>query len=166
MTNNIQEKANFIVVLDHEGGKGYLRHRNKVAVFERISGDTVVSKSTLSLGGSVQEACDAIVKYWADNGARLSGQAVRDTPPPPAPAPELSMAIQTTVGEVLISSSPSTGDIDIDGAFVGNTPSTLSLAPGDHVIRITRKGFQPYEKKLHISGGKINLNAELEPVQP
>ena len=52
--NNIEEKADYIVVLDHEGGKGALRHKNKVAVFERISGDSVFSKSTLSLGGSVK----------------------------------------------------------------------------------------------------------------
>lgn len=54
MVNNIQEKTDYIVLLDHEGGKGALRHKNKVAVFARISGDSIVSKSTLSLGGSVQ----------------------------------------------------------------------------------------------------------------
>jgi hypothetical protein len=31
--NNIRANANYIVVLDHEGGKGYLQLRNKVAVF-------------------------------------------------------------------------------------------------------------------------------------
>ena len=35
MINNIQQKADYIVLLDHEGGKGVLRHRNKVAVFAR-----------------------------------------------------------------------------------------------------------------------------------
>jgi len=28
LVNNIQTKADYVVVLDHEGGKGYLRHRN------------------------------------------------------------------------------------------------------------------------------------------
>jgi hypothetical protein len=68
MVNNIQEKTDYIVLLDHEGGKGYLRHRNKVAVFGRISGDSIVSKSTLSLGRSVQDACEAINKDWAAHG--------------------------------------------------------------------------------------------------
>lgn len=58
MPNNRQEKTDYIVLLDHEGGKGFLRHRNKVAVFNRVSGDSIISKSTLSLGGSVQEACE------------------------------------------------------------------------------------------------------------
>jgi len=60
VTNNIQANADYVAVLDHEGGKGVLRHRNKVAVLNRVSGDSVVSKSTLSLGGSVQTACEAI----------------------------------------------------------------------------------------------------------
>src|SRR3984957_3312806 len=65
--NNIQTKADYIVLLDHEGGKGALRHKNKVAVFARLSGDSVVSKSTLSLGGSVQDACEAITKDWTEH---------------------------------------------------------------------------------------------------
>jgi hypothetical protein len=39
--NNKQERADYIVVLDHEGGKGLLRHKNKVAVFNRVSGDSI-----------------------------------------------------------------------------------------------------------------------------
>src|SRR5258708_22950471 len=46
--NNIQAKANYVVVLDHEGGKGWLAHKNKVAVFDARSGDSIISKSTLS----------------------------------------------------------------------------------------------------------------------
>src|SRR5271163_3170644 len=68
VVNNIQTKTDYIVLLDHEGGKGALRHKNKVAVFARVSGDSIVSKSTLSLGGSVQDACEAIEKDWAAHG--------------------------------------------------------------------------------------------------
>ncbi len=31
VTNNKMEKSDYVVVLDHEGGKGVLRHKNKVA---------------------------------------------------------------------------------------------------------------------------------------
>src|SRR6266853_538089 len=65
MVNNIQTKADYVVLLDHEGGKSVLRHRNKVAVFGRVNGDSIASKSTLSLGGSVQTACEAIDQDWA-----------------------------------------------------------------------------------------------------
>lgn len=166
VVNNIEDKADFIVVLDHEGGKGLLQHKNKVVVFERTSGDTVVSKSTLSLGGSVQEACDAITKYWEQNGARLLAaknvpQQQQATPlvapPPPAPIDQ-----KPAVAEISVVSTPAGADIEIDGNFVGNAPSAVQLTPGDHLVRITRKGFQPYEKKL--PGGSISLRAELDAV--
>jgi len=65
ITNNKIDKSDYVVVLDHEGGKSFVLHKNKVAVFNRISGDSVVSESTLSLGGSVQDACEAITKDWS-----------------------------------------------------------------------------------------------------
>jgi hypothetical protein len=56
-----QERADFVVLLDHEGGKGSLRRDNKVAVFNK-AGDMIFSKSTRSLGNSVKDACQAIEK--------------------------------------------------------------------------------------------------------
>lgn len=63
ITNN-KEYANYAVILDHEGGKGLLRVRNKIAVFNRI-GDAIFSDSTRSLGNSVKDACEAIKKDQA-----------------------------------------------------------------------------------------------------
>lgn len=60
VTSN-KDKANFVVLLDHEGGKGLLQHRNKIAVFNR-DGDAVFSDSTRELGNSVKDACAAIHK--------------------------------------------------------------------------------------------------------
>ena len=60
VTNNLQ-KADFVLTLDHEGGKGLLAHRNKVAVFNR-DGDDVFSASTRELGNSVKDACAAMLK--------------------------------------------------------------------------------------------------------
>jgi hypothetical protein len=63
VTNN-RERANYAVILDHEGGKGALRRRNKVAAFNR-DGDVVFSDSTRELGNSVKDACAAISKDQA-----------------------------------------------------------------------------------------------------
>jgi len=56
-----KEKADYVVLLDHEGGKGYARKDNKVAVFYK-DGDSIFSHSTRALGSSVKDACDAIIK--------------------------------------------------------------------------------------------------------
>jgi hypothetical protein len=64
ITNN-KERAIYAVILDHEGGKGLLRHRNKLAVFNR-EGDAIFSDSTRELGNSVKDACAAIGKDQAN----------------------------------------------------------------------------------------------------
>jgi hypothetical protein len=76
-----------------------------------------------------------------------------DAPIPPAPAIQAS---------VVIDSIPAGADIEIDGAFVGNTPSTLTVAAGSHQIVVKRKGFADWTKTLNVTGGTVHLNAELE----
>ena len=60
ITNN-RDRADYVVQLDHEGGKGWAQRDNKVAVFSK-DGDLVYSGSTRSLGGGVKDACAAILK--------------------------------------------------------------------------------------------------------
>ena len=159
--NNLQDKADFVVVLDHEGGKSMFQKKNKVAVFERTSGDTVISKSTMSLGGSVQEACDAINKFWAENGAKILSAKAREAAPAPAAAPEPTVAA-VAAAKIAVASTPDGADIELDGSFVGNTPSTVDATPGEHVITVHKKGFKEWQRKVKVSGGQINLRAELE----
>lgn len=162
MINNIQDNADFIVLLDHEGGKGVLRHKNKVAVFERVSGDTVVSKSTLSLGGAVQDACDAISQYWIANGARLlAAKSAREKTVATVSTPASAISANARLA---VASQPEGADIEIDGSFVGSTPSTIELQAGEHTAVVHKKGFQNWQRKITVTGGTINLRAELEPL--
>lgn len=61
-----------------------------------------------------------------------------------------------------IDSTPTGADIEIDGNFAGNTPSTLNLAPGKHAIVVKKKGFADWSRTMNITGGAVHLNAELE----
>jgi hypothetical protein len=162
MVNNKKERANYIVVLDHEGGKGWLKHKNKVAVFEAQSGDTVVSHSTLSLGGSVQEACDAITKHWTDHGKELRAasapQATTAAPAVASVAPEM----KANSPRISVESTPGGADIEIDGNFVGSTPSAIELASGDHTIVVKKSGYKDWQRKMKLSAGDIKVSAELE----
>jgi len=168
--NNIKDKVDYIVVLDHEGGKGYLRHRNKVAVFARISGDSVFSKSTLSLGGSVQDACEAINSDWIRNGVKLRNAAAaedavknRATQPTTIASSVPSPPSSVPVARISIVSTPDGCDIELDGNFVGNTPSDLQLAEGDHTIAVKKSGFKDWQRTIKVSAGSnVRLNAELE----
>lgn len=64
-----KEKADYVVILDHEGGKSVLRNDNKFALFNK-DGDAIKSGSTRSLGTAVQEACDALTRDWKARGAQ------------------------------------------------------------------------------------------------
>lgn len=172
LINNIQTKADYIVLLDHEGGKGALRHKNKVAVFARVSGDAVVSKSTLSLGGSVQDACEAIDKDWATNGPTIRAASISaDEPAKPAtlqPAAISAVApVRTSTAKVSITSTPDGADIEVDGSFVGNTPSDVQVAEGEHTVSVKKSGYKDWQRTLKVSGGSsLHLNADLEKAIP
>lgn len=58
-----KEKADYIVILEHEGGKSFIRKDNKFAIFNG-NGDAIRSGSTRSLGNSVKDACEAMLKNW------------------------------------------------------------------------------------------------------
>jgi hypothetical protein len=61
-----------------------------------------------------------------------------------------------------ITSTPDGADIEIDGAFTGNTPAKLNLPPGDHTIAVKKSGYQPWERKMHLVPGSVTLKAELQ----
>lgn len=63
---------------------------------------------------------------------------------------------------LVVQSNPAGADIQIDGAFVGNTPSTLSVAPGSHEVTVRKKGFADWTRKLNVTGGSVSLDATLE----
>jgi hypothetical protein len=65
---------------------------------------------------------------------------------------------------VSIDSTPSGADIEIDGVFVGNTPSTVDVPPGIHGVTVKKKGFAEWTKKMNVTRGSVHLNAELEAV--
>lgn len=63
---------------------------------------------------------------------------------------------------VAIESNPPGADIEVDGAFAGNTPSTIAVTPGNHEITVRKKGFADWTRKLSVTGGSVHLSADLE----
>jgi hypothetical protein len=67
------------------------------------------------------------------------------------------------VSKLSISSTPDGAEIEIDGEFMGNTPSLLNLNPGEHSIAVRNTGYKSWEKHIKLAAGEIKLNAELQP---
>jgi hypothetical protein len=69
-----QDRADYVVMLDHEGGKGIVRKDNKFVVFNK-EGDAIKSGSTRSLGNSVKDACASVMQDWQSKGAKTASLA-------------------------------------------------------------------------------------------
>jgi hypothetical protein len=82
--------------------------------------------------------------------------------PTPTNAP-LAAVTSATTAQFDISSTPAGADIEIDGKFVGSTPSSVTVAPGDHEVVVKKNGFTAWERKITASTGHVNLSAELAP---
>ncbi len=62
-----------------------------------------------------------------------------------------------------ISSDPEGAEIEIDGAYVGNTPRTRTVQPGEHMLGLRKKGYAPWERKIAVEAGEtLEVAAELE----
>lgn len=80
---------------------------------------------------------------------------------PTTPAMVPATASVTTASLQIDSSVPG-ADIEIDGAFAGNTPSTLSVAPGQHTIAVKKKGYTDWTRTMNVSGSAVKVNADLQ----
>jgi len=81
---------------------------------------------------------------------------------PVVPPSALSAPAAVIQASLVIDSTPPGADIEIDGAFVGNTPSNVSVAPGSRQIAVKKKGFTAWTRTLNVTNGTIHLNAEME----
>lgn len=91
-----------------------------------------------------------------------TGQTVRESAANTTSAVIPGSATSNNAAMLDISSTPPDADIEIDGAFGGNTPSSLGVGPGEHTIRVSKKGYTPWERKIRSSSGTVHIVADLE----
>lgn len=129
----------------------------------------IVATAIFTLGGSAlflfMHGKDITIPKGAETTAYINGDMTLDMTrfgvAPSAPAAAVAPAALAQAS-LAIDSTPAGADVEIDGAFVGNTPSTVTVAPGSHQIVVKKKGFTDWTKTLNVTGGTIHLNAELE----
>jgi len=89
---------------------------------------------------------------------------------PAAPAPQQGVSASNhdqnaspASAKLQIDSTPPGADIEVDGSFVGNTPSDVQVSEGDHTVVVKKSGFKNWERKLKSSAGSsVHISAELE----
>jgi hypothetical protein len=78
--------------------------------------------------------------------------------------PAVEAAGSAGSGMVLLTAEPDNADIVVDGRFVGNSPATLRLPEGTHVVEVKMDGLQPYRKEIHVTDkSEQTLRARLLP---
>jgi hypothetical protein len=79
----------------------------------------------------------------------------------PAPA-ESEAAVPGAAAKVHITSTPTGGEIYIDGKFYGNAPSDITLPAGEHVVKVTLGGGKDWTRSVQVTSGEIQLHASAE----
>jgi PEGA domain-containing protein len=90
----------------------------------------------------------------------VQAQAAATTPS--STAPPATPQEQNAGAQVEVSSTPDAADIEIDGKFVGSTPSSVGVSTGEHDIVVKKSGFKSWEKKVTVSSGHVKVDAQLE----
>jgi hypothetical protein len=107
---------------------------------------------------------DITIPKGTEITAFINGDAPLDLAKFQPQSPTPIVGTNTTSAATLdFSSNPAGAEIDIDGNYAGNTPSSMSVAAGEHAIKISKPGFKTWERKLKINAGNIKVGAELEP---
>jgi PDZ domain/PEGA domain len=83
-----------------------------------------------------------------------------NTPTRTSSQPSQSQA-PSELSRVAINSTPDGADIFVDESFAGNTPSTINISAGKHVIAVRKPGFEEWVRQMNLYVGSISLNAEL-----
>ena len=95
--------------------------------------------------------------------AKFQPAAPASAPAQSATASSPSADVGSASAKLHVESAPPGADIEVDGSFVGNTPSDVQVAEGEHTVVVKRSGFKDWERKVKVSGGSsVNISSELE----
>ena len=72
-------------------------------------------------------------------------------PTPPAAGAGATASWVNGKGTLSVTADRDDAEIYVDGQFVGNSPATLKLLEGVHVVEVKRDGAQTYHKEVHVT---------------
>jgi hypothetical protein len=90
------------------------------------------------------------------------------TPEEKALANEEMADLQSRLGEVELSVNEPGAAVELDGRARGSTPlpAALRVAPGTHVVRVTKPGFEPFDARLVVASQQHRkLDVSLRPTR-
>ena len=90
-------------------------------------------------------------------------QPRKPSPPGAEPSPPPATPAASGTGFVNVNAADDSCEIYVDGAFVGNAPARVKLAPGAHVVEVKKAGHKDYRRQIQITeGSELTLRAVLD----
>jgi hypothetical protein len=127
------------------------------------------SKNSQSMAEAVAKHLKDFVEHNSANGVLAAKVSESVTAQPETAAADNSLAephvesgpaIQ--LASVIVKSTPPGCDINVDGKFMGSTPSTIQLAPGEHEVSIEKEELRPWQRTMTVTaGGSSTIDATL-----
>jgi hypothetical protein len=82
---------------------------------------------------------------------------------PPVPAPKDAPMPRAVPKAVLdIWSQPAGADISLDGGYIGKTPYSVSVSPGEHMIALHKQDFGSWQRRMQVDAGTHQVGTYLE----
>jgi hypothetical protein len=78
-----------------------------------------------------------------------------------ADAPDAPFPPATQTASLTVEASVPNCEIEIDGNFMGDTPSTLNLPPGKHTVVVKKTGYADWTRTMVVGSGSVRLSADM-----
>jgi hypothetical protein len=128
-----------------------IRHGNQVTEV-KVEPDIAAYNGWTEIWRRMDSSGNIEEETFASIQNRLSLTKTSDAPPAAA-----------AIGTVKLASKPAGADIEVDGSFVGQSPAELSLTPGKHTIKVSKKDFAAWSRDMEVlPGAATSLEASLE----
>lgn len=121
------------------------------------------SKNSQSMAEAVAKHLKEFVEHNAGKEILTTAAATPDPKPSDSQAePSVVSGPAIQLASVIVKSTPAGCDINVDGKYMGSTPSTIQLVPGDHEVLIEKEGMTPWQRTMTVTaGGSSSIDATL-----
>lgn len=121
------------------------------------------SKNSQSMAEAVAKHLKEFIEHGSSGKAELTTVALQTTTPSePEAASRVESAPAMQTATVIVKSTPPGADINVDGKWMGSTPSTIQLAPGEHDIVVSIEEMRPWQRTMTVTpGGSSTIDATL-----
>jgi hypothetical protein len=128
------------------------------------------SKNSQAMAEAVAKHLKEFVEQDSKKGATLTTvalqtttvQAERSPADDAQPQPAVESGPAMLPATVIVKSTPPGADINVDGKYMGSTPSTIQLPPGEHEVSIEIEEMRPWQRTMTTTAGSSStIDAKL-----